>query len=611
MSCTHPIEITGEGDVISLTGERDCILEAQPCNHIIAGNYIESYTAQPRDGYSFSHWEGCLTRTGNCNFYIGAATVREAWGATAPPLRAVFLETGINNGNVIAAISASRTTCVSPCTVVFSAENTTDTNRSAEDSWQDLGYHFNFDDPGSGSHATTGLPRNEQLGGPLAAHTFVCTQSTSCTYSVGVRAQNPESEFDDAFINVSVEPASVRYSATATVCVSGEGNFIGCPEGAAHVSTLPTPTGYDGRRILLRRGETFEPVCIDYSAANVLVEPFGAMGDGRPEVTGISGIGVDRRCLDHIPNDLLIGATDGSSGYPQQWANQITLTGLRMTYVAFGMSYTHVSLHDIDMLHEDSPTGGAVSLVQNTRACLNSGSLSCENVPYPVGAYLSAVNITQSEAEVSAIAAPFGVNIGAFNCPIINWLTVLESTARNSIEHNFRSEGTWRAFHGHNVLAGHHHRDPPGSGVRQKITIRACGAAEIDPETAVYRHNTDDEEGPMTRYTVIADNILGSVDDFGFGARLTMAPTQASSAEVVSYGIAERNTFLEPNDISLATDDGRLSGYNLACRNNTEATPGVRRGCIDTGQNAVPAQWYTPAALEDTIPPLPLPPQRP
>lgn len=607
--CTHPIEIAGQGDVVSASGERDCVLESQPCSNVIISGYQETYTPQARAGYVFSHWEGCGPATVTCNISVGASVVQQFWGLTIPPSRAIFVQENTNEGPVVAAILASRTDCVSPCTVVFSAEETTDENRSHEDAWQDLGYHFDFDDPASGVFTTTGLSRTRQIGGPIAAHTFICAGAEACSFNVGLRAENPEGDYSDAAVVVTVEPATVRYSAADTVCVSGAGDFAGCPQGAVQSTSLPAPTQYSGRRVLLRTGESFSPVCIDYSASNVLVEPFGDSADGRPELTGISGIGVDRNCSDYIPNDAFIGAVDGSSGYPQRWASHITFNGLRMTYVAFGMSYHHVGLHDIDMQYENDPSGGAVSLVQNTRACLNSATLTCANIPYPVGAYLSRVHIIQSDAEIAALTVPFGVNIGAFNCPIINWLTVLESSARNSVEHNFRSEGTWRSFHGHNLMQGHHHRDDPANGVRQKITVRACGNAEIDPQQVVYRHSTlNDMDGPMTRYTVIADNVIGSTDDFGFGARITMAPTVAVSAEVVSYGIAERNIFLEPADESLATDDGRLSGYNLACRDNVEATPGVRNGCIDTGQNAVPAQWYTEAALDDVVPPVPLAP---
>jgi len=485
-ACTHPVEIEGQGDVESSSGERDCTVESQPCDHLIIDDYQEAYVALPRAGYQFSHWLGCSTLTGPCVFDVEASTVREWWGETMPPLRAVFIAAG----PVLASLQPSRTHCVSPCTIVFSAEGTTDSSRSHEQTWHELGYHFDFDDPGSGSYTFTGLPRNQQIGGPLAAHTFICDAANVCRYDVGLRAQNPEGEYDDAFVTITVEPASRRYSAAQTLCVSSANDFAGCPAGAAHSTELPAPTGYSGRQVLLRTGDTFDPICIDYSASRVRIAPFGDPADGRPVVNGISVSGVDRRCGYYIPNDALIGALDGSSGYPERWAEDITLVGLRMAYVAFGMSYTHITLHDIDMLHEASASGGAVSLIQKASACLHSSSLTCSDIPYAGGAYLSQVHITQSDTEIAAGLAPFGVNIGAFNCPIINWLTVLESSMRNSIEHNFRSEGTWRSFHGHNLVEGHHHRDPPDAGVRQKITVRACGVAEIDPEQAIYRHST-------------------------------------------------------------------------------------------------------------------------
>lgn len=604
IGCSHPVDIEGNGDVLSASGERDCLLEDAPCTHLVVGNYQESYQALPREGYHFSHWRGCRTLTGACAFDIDAQLVRQWWGATAPPLAAVFSP----NGQVTASLRASRTNCVSPCTVVFSGEDTTDTQRTPEQAWHELGYHFDFDDPNSGQYSTTGLSRNQQIGGPLAAHTFECQSPLPCRFGVSLRAQNPEGEYDDAFLTVTVESAARRYAQHETLCVSTTANFEGCPLGAAHSTALPEPDEYSGRHILLRAGDSFDPICIDYTASRVRIAAFGNLDDGLPTVNGVSGIGVDRSCGDYIPNDALIGAIDGSSGYPQRWAQDITLVGLRMSHIAFGMSYTHINLHNIDMLHEESAAGGAMSLIQNASACVNSPSLTCSNVPYAVGAYLSRVQISQSNAEIAAGSTAFGgVNVGAFNCPIINWLTLLESDIHNGIGHNFRSEGTWRSFHGHNVIAGHHYRDPPDAGVRQKITIRACGVADIDPEVAVYRHSTvEDEDGPMTRYSLIADNRLGSTDDFGFGARITMAPTRADAREVVSYGIAERNVFIEPPNPNLATDDGRLSGYFLSCRDNIEATPGVRRGCIDAGQNAVPSQWYTIARTNDVIPPVPV-----
>ena len=51
MACSHPIEIVGEGDVLSATGDRDCLLEEfhagiEKCSkNTVLGEYMETYSA--------------------------------------------------------------------------------------------------------------------------------------------------------------------------------------------------------------------------------------------------------------------------------------------------------------------------------------------------------------------------------------------------------------------------------------------------------------------------------------------------------------------------------------------------------------------------------------
>lgn len=530
---------------------------------------------------------------------------------TAPP------PTG---GPVTAALRASRTDCYAPCSVVFSAEDTVDDGQPGlASTFHDLGYHFDFDDPGSGTFATSGLSRNRQVGGPLAAHTFDCDNGGTCSFEVGVRAQNSAGDFGDDFVTVRVQDPDARFAGARTICVSASGNFGGpdaCPAGAVQQTSTPSLGQLDDVRVLYRNGEQFAPFCIDYSAADVLVSTFGDRSAGAPFFPGELQVGVAGRCGDMIPNDAQIGAIDGSTGYPVSWASNITLTGLRPHYVRLGMSYTHVDLNGLDMDFEDTPEGGAVSLASNTEACLSNSNLTCANVPYPVGAYVTDTTLTRSQFELEN-GLPNGnlyggVAIGAYNCPVINWTSLLGSTVHRSVGHGWRSEGTWRAFHGHNAMAGYHYRDPATEGVRQKMTVRACGSGEIDPGQARYRHDAEQgtPEAPMTRFTVVADNTFGSLDDFGGGWKMTLSPTTAGSAEVLSYGIVERNTFVEPEDEAYSTTDVNLSGHHLACRDNVHSTPGVRQDCSDRGQNAVPGQWYTPADLDAPSPPQPSAPAR-
>ena len=97
--CSHPLEIAGEGDILSASGERDCSLEqynsgAPICSeNYISGAYNEIYQALPRSGWEFEGWENCQHAnplTQYCSFSVPAETVQDFWGNAAPPLIAHF-----------------------------------------------------------------------------------------------------------------------------------------------------------------------------------------------------------------------------------------------------------------------------------------------------------------------------------------------------------------------------------------------------------------------------------------------------------------------------------------------------------------------------------------
>jgi hypothetical protein len=101
-ACSHPIEIEGQGDVTS-DGDRHCYLEEstlspQPpscgTNYVI-GAYDVTYYPLPRTGWKFDHWVTyCTDATPpnyECSFDIPAQAVRDFWGKTVPPLKAVFI----------------------------------------------------------------------------------------------------------------------------------------------------------------------------------------------------------------------------------------------------------------------------------------------------------------------------------------------------------------------------------------------------------------------------------------------------------------------------------------------------------------------------------------
>jgi hypothetical protein len=104
-SCSHPIEIVGDGDVTSASATRDCTLEEfqageDSCSkNYVLGEYIETYYALPRAGWQFHRWINCIGAVDNtCSLNVPADIVQQFWGQTVPPLRAVFIDPVIVDG---------------------------------------------------------------------------------------------------------------------------------------------------------------------------------------------------------------------------------------------------------------------------------------------------------------------------------------------------------------------------------------------------------------------------------------------------------------------------------------------------------------------------------
>jgi hypothetical protein len=86
-ACSHPIEIVGQGDVTSASGNRNCYLEdfqtakTNCTKNYAIGAYRETYYAIPRAGCKFDHWVTyCPTATPPnyaCSFNTPAEAVSQ------------------------------------------------------------------------------------------------------------------------------------------------------------------------------------------------------------------------------------------------------------------------------------------------------------------------------------------------------------------------------------------------------------------------------------------------------------------------------------------------------------------------------------------------------
>ncbi|MCB1689633.1 MAG: sulfatase-like hydrolase/transferase [Halioglobus sp.] len=99
--CYHPIQVVGEGDVISMSGSRNCLREdfqagaANCTQNLVVGDYVETYSGVARPGWQFRRWGNyCGTALNNeCAFNVPAATVELGVNLTMPALQAVFRKT--------------------------------------------------------------------------------------------------------------------------------------------------------------------------------------------------------------------------------------------------------------------------------------------------------------------------------------------------------------------------------------------------------------------------------------------------------------------------------------------------------------------------------------
>lgn len=104
-ACSHPLEIAGKGDILSASGDRNCLLEdyqaaADNCTeNLVETSYMETYYAQPRAGWKFDRWENyCENQSeASCSFDVPETAVIQAAGGSAPALRAVFVAEDVAN----------------------------------------------------------------------------------------------------------------------------------------------------------------------------------------------------------------------------------------------------------------------------------------------------------------------------------------------------------------------------------------------------------------------------------------------------------------------------------------------------------------------------------
>ena len=442
-----------------------------------------------------------------------------------------------------AAIKASRTSCASPCTVVFSAESTTAQGLDSHGIWSQLSYYWDF---GTGIHSPKGYLYKQQYSYvdgdtsfesghvPMVTKTFLCDVGT-CTYRVAMRAQNELGHFDDTSVDITVNSESVQWRVKDTICVSNtlktnidwSAYDKPCPAGAKQQKKLPRADKYNDKLILLRKGDVFKQNVATYAdQSNFKVGFFGNTNDARPQIDGNVSVGMTSITRPtHAPSAASYSKLSNRIlkrfGWPSNIPSNIYFEGLHLASFSFPMSYRQIGIHNIDMDRSHYSFGGYINVSSGADICHYS-KVDCRLIPFPKGGYISSVNVVGSNP--SAV----NVNIVQTECAMVNFLGMTDVNVRRAREHNVRIAGWYRI----NIMRSRFQGVHEGPG-KHKITLRSCldsgGTWErgvwastpfkasnwnndVEGKTRADSESTDPQSMEFlhtSRYQVVAHNQLG------------------------------------------------------------------------------------------------------
>jgi PKD domain len=426
-----------------------------------------------------------------------------------------------------------------PLAVLFDATGTTVGSGNA---FHFLSYQFNFGDERGQAWATSGLPKNSQSGGPLAAHVY----DLPGTYLVTLSARSATGEVSQVTTTVTVSSPDSVWAGAATVCVSSSGSFSGCPSGAAQQATLPSI--YTGKRVLLRREESFGAVNIERGASNVLV---GAFGSGSKPVV----------------SSVMINAGRMSASF----ASDVTVTDLSVSNgIVQADSASRVLLYRNDLTRP----GGNNSIV--FASALGYMFEQNPSIPFfnPREIFVVENNVL---GQVNNTRTPF-MNLSGQGSRVV----VMGNDMARSEEHTSRLFSLHKSIVAHNALRGQSY-SASGASIRSTMKIHSGG---LLPYADLLSANGGDW---ATSQLVVADNLLGDATNNG-SFTAGVGPQNRIEVEGIEDVIIERNRFVRG---SYTNTEMENNGRRFTYRGNTRSDGGPLN--LSVGDKpAMPTEWRGP-----------------
>jgi PKD repeat protein len=440
-----------------------------------------------------------------------------------------------------ARIVASRTSGPAPLAVFFDATGTADSNGSVN-TFRELGYRFTFGDSASGTWEHSGLPKNEQIGAPLAAHIF----ESPGTYTVQVAAVDAAGASSSATVLITVLSADSVYSGNRTVCMSRTSDFSGCPGGAQQIANATSwPSFRANHRYLLRRGDSFASLgALEFAeGGNGLVDSqIGAFGSGALPVVGDVNVGSGEIPDVQWNKRVVVMDLDASSLRQYKGGSDLLLLRNRSaSYISFADAFLHFATRDPGPF----PNPQNIFIVENF--------LDTANNPLP------------------------GISGNALR------LAILGNRVERTGQHNIRLWQASKAILAHNRISGR-----TVDMIRHTIKLNASGTNPVY-ETTLPLGTSGSQR---TSFVTIANNLLGSSES-NIQWMAVSAPQNSAYGEGLENVVWEDNEFR--NGSNYAGLDIYWIGRNMTERGNKNMTANraVAVG-TDTNNTALPADWIGP-----------------
>lgn len=442
-------------------------------------------------------------------------------------------------------LPATRLSGPAPLGVLFDATTLVAAGAVAHPFHQ-LRYEFDFGDERGETWPISGAPKNTQAGGPLAAHVF----DEPGSYLVRVRILGGASPVE-ASVRIEVGDAHVAYAGAKTICVSTSANYGGCPTGALHQTTIPAPLA--GKRVLLRRGETFPGINVRRTDDDVRFSAFGP-GTAKPRVERVD----------------ISGGTPGNDGF----ADDVSILGLSIRNgIHHESSAARMMLYKNDL---DTP-GGDNSITIG-------GAIGYYAERNPGVAFYHPREIFVVENRV----------IGQVNdegTPFLNFqgagsrFAVLGNDMARAQEHTARFFALHKSVVAHNAFRGQAH-SASGPSIRSAIKLHSGGLGPYADDLAVSGTSW------ATSQVVIADNLLGDATNNGsFTAGAAPQNADVGTVEGIEDVIFERNRFVRgPHTNTELHNVGR----RITTRGNVRVDGGPPQISVGTPGPSMPAAWIGP-----------------